>query len=80
MSDEATFQAIGEILREQRKEIDAAIADAVDNSTDVERKMFVSELAGLKASIAEYVHTQLNRKAACETRKSLNPHLQKGLV
>ena len=80
MSDEATFQAIGEILKEQRAEIDAAIADAVDNSTDVERKMFVAELGELKASITAYVHTQLNRKAACETRKALNPHLQKGLV
>jgi len=79
-NDKIVFEALGEILKEQRAEIDAAIVRAVDNSHDTERKLFVAELTGLKAALGEYVHTQLNRKTACETRKTLNPHLRKGLV
>ena len=80
MNDTAIFSALGEILKEQRAEIDAAISTAVDNAPDTERKLFVNELTGLKAALGEYVHTQLHRKTACETRKTLNPHLRKGLI
>ena len=80
MNDTAIFSALGEILKEQRAEIDAAISTAVDNAPDTERKLFVNELTELKTALGEYVHTQLNRKTACETRKTLNPHLRKGLV
>ena len=80
MNDTAIFSALGEILKEQRAEIDAAISTAVDNAPDTERKLFVAELTELKTALGEYVHTQLHRKTACETRKTLNPHLRKGLV
>ena len=78
---QAVFEAIGEILRDQKAETADLIKAALDAGPDaVQRALFSRELDEKQASIAELCHTLLRRKGATVQRKSItNPVRERGL-
>jgi len=77
----AIFEAIGELLRDQKIETAGLIQDALNTGPDaIQRDLSSRELNEKQAAIAELCHTLLKRKGATMQRKSIqNPVLERGL-
>ena len=77
----AIFEAIGELLRDQKIETADLIKAALDAGPDaVQRALYNRELTEAQKSFGEFSHTMLRRKGATVQRKSItNPVLERGL-
>ena len=77
----AIFEALGEILRDQKAETVDLIKAALDAGPDaVQRGLYNRELTEAQKSLGEFCHTILRRKGATVHRKSItNPVLERGL-
>ena len=77
----AIFEAIGELLRDQKIETAGLIKAALDAGPDaVGRALASRELSDKQADFGEFCHTMLRRKGATVHRKSItNPVLERGL-
>ena len=81
VQQQAIFEAIGELMRDQKADTEAMIKAALDAGPDqVQRALYNRELAECQKSLGEHCHTMLRRKGATPDRKNIvNPILQKGL-
>jgi hypothetical protein len=82
VQQQAIFEAIGELLRDQKADTEAMIKAALDAGPDaVQRALYNRELVECQKSLGEHCHTMLRRKGATQDRKNIvNPILKAGLA
>jgi len=81
VQQQAIFEAIGELLRDQKSETAEMIQKALDAGPDqVQRALYTRELTEAQKSFGEICHTLLRRRGASPERKHIaNPILKAGL-